>query len=262
MIFDTHAHYDDRAFDSDREKVLESLKEKGISRVVNIGCSLASIDRTLELARRYSFIYGAAGVHPGDTGELTEENFGNIREALQEPKTVAVGEIGLDYHWDTPKRPVQKKWFERQLFLAKEMGMPVVIHSREAAQDTLEMVKSAGGWEFNAVLHCFSYGVELAREYLSMGYYLGIGGVATFSNGRKLKEVVQYMPMEQMLLETDSPYLAPAPFRGKRNSSCYLSYVVRAVAELKGISEEEVERVTFENACRFYGLSPEIKEKG
>ncbi|MCI8466343.1 MAG: TatD family hydrolase [Lachnospiraceae bacterium] len=257
MIFDSHAHYDDRAFDNDREKLLGSLKEQGIGRVVNIGCSLESTKRTMELAERCPFIYGTAGVHPSETGELTEENFGELEKALSHPKAVAVGEIGLDYHWDEPERPVQKKWFERQLFLAREKGMPVVFHSRDAAWDTMEMVKDAGGVELSAVMHCFSYGVELAREYLSMGYYLGIGGVLTFANGRRLKEVVSYMPMEQLLLETDCPYLAPHPFRGKRNSSLNLPYIVRAIAQLKGISEEEVERITWENACRFYRLSPE-----
>ena len=257
MIFDTHAHYDDRAFDGDRDALLGSLGEQGIGRAVNIACSLASIRRTVELTEQYPFLYGAAGVHPTDTGELDEENFEEIRGALAHPKIVALGEIGLDYHWDEPERSIQKKWFERQLFLAKETGMPVVLHSREAAQDTLEMVKSAGGGALSAVMHCFSYGVELAREYLNMGHYLGVGGVITFANGRRLKEVVSYMPMDQLLLETDCPYLAPVPFRGKRNSSLHLPYVVKAIAELKGISEEEVERITWENACRFYRLSSE-----
>ncbi|MCI8505348.1 MAG: TatD family hydrolase [Lachnospiraceae bacterium] len=257
MIFDTHAHYDDIAFDKDRDALLGSLWERGIGRAVNIACNLLSIHRTIELAEQYPLLYGAAGIHPTDTKELDEENFEEVRKALAHPKIVAVGEIGLDYHWDEPARPIQKKWFERQLFLAKETGMPVVLHSREAAQDTLEMVKSAGGGDFSAVMHCFSYGVELAREYLNMGYYLGVGGVITFANGRRLKEVVSYMPLEQLLLETDCPYLAPVPFRGKRNSSLHLPHVIKAIAELKGVSEEEVKRTTWENACRFYRLSPE-----
>ena len=260
MIFDTHAHYDDRAFDGDREELLGSLEGQGIGRVVNIACSLPSIRRTIELAEKYSHLYGAAGVHPTDTGELCEENFDEIRQALAHPKIVALGEIGLDYHWDEPERPIQRKWFERQLDLAGETGMPVVLHSREAAKDTLEMVKSAGGADISAVMHCFSYGVELAREYLDMGHYLGVGGVLTFANGRRLKEVVSYMPMDRLLLETDCPYLAPVPFRVKRNSSLNLPYVVTAIAGLKGISEEEVERITWENACRFYRLSPEKGE--
>ena len=254
MIFDSHAHYDDRAFDEDRGTLLASLPANGISRVVNIGSSLETTRRTVELTEQYDFVYGAAGVHPSDTGELNDENFRQIVEALGRPKIVAVGEIGLDYHWDEPERPVQKKWFERQLMLAKEKRMPVVIHSREAAQDTLEIMRACGAADMSAVIHCFSYGVEMAREYLNMGHYIGVGGVVTFSNGRKLKEVVQYMPLDRMLLETDCPYLAPVPNRGRRNSSLNLPHVVRMVAELKGVSEETVEQATFENACRFYRL--------
>ena len=254
MIFDSHAHYDDKAFDQDRESLLCSLKEKGIGRVVNISSDLESIGRTEALTGQYPFLYGAAGVHPSDTGALTEENFSRIGEAFRNPKMVAVGEIGLDYHWPEPDKAVQKKWFECQLALAAEKRLPVVIHSREAARDTLDMIRAAGGSELSAVIHCFSYGVEMAREYLNMGHYLGIGGVVTFANAKKLKEVVQYMPLSQMLLETDCPYLAPVPYRGKRNDSANLSYVAETVAQLKGISREEAEAVTYENACRFYRL--------
>lgn len=254
MIFDSHAHYDDKAFDQDRESLLCSLKEKGIGRVVNISSDLESIGRTEALTGQYPFLYGAAGVHPSDTEALTEENFSRIGEAFRNPKMVAVGEIGLDYHWPEPDKAVQKKWFERQLALAAEKRLPVVIHSREAARDTLDMIRAAGGSELSAVIHCFSYGVEMAREYLNMGHYLGIGGVVTFANAKKLKEVVQYMPLSQMLLETDCPYLAPVPYRGKRNDSANLSYVAETVAQLKGISREEAEAATYENACRFYRL--------
>ena len=254
MIFDSHAHYDDEAFDGDRESLLASFPEAGIGRVVNIGSSLETTGKTLALTKQYPFLYGAAGVHPSETGELTEENFPRIKEALEEPKMIAVGEIGLDYHWEEPDRETQKKWFLRQLALAQEMEKPVVIHSRDAAKDTLDLMREAGGPSLRAVIHCFSYGPEMAREFLNMGYFLGIGGVVTFSNAKKLKEVVRLMPMERMLLETDCPYLSPAPNRGKRNSSLNLPYVARAIGELKGIPEEEVERVTFENACRFYRI--------
>lgn len=254
MIFDSHAHYDDGAFDSDRETLLGSLRDSGIGLVVNIGASLATTRKTVALAEAYPFIYGAAGVHPSDTGELTEENFSCIEEALNHPKILAVGEIGLDYHWDEPERLVQKKWFERQLLLGRGKNMPVVIHSREAAQDTLDMMKGCGAKDMSAVIHCFSYGVEMAREYLNMGHYLGVGGVVTFANGKKLKEVVQYMPLSQMLLETDCPYLSPVPNRGRRNDSRNLHDVVKAVAALKGVSEEKVEEITWENACRFYRI--------
>ena len=167
---------------------------------------------------------------------------------------MAVGEIGLDYYWDEPERDIQKHWFVRQLDLAREVGLPVVIHSRDAAKDTLDIMKEQKAGDMGGVIHCFSYGVELAREYLNMGFYLGIGGVVTFKNAKKLKEVVEYMPMERMVLETDCPYLAPEPFRGKRNSSLYLPYVVKAVSEIKGISQEEVMAKTCDNARKMYRI--------
>lgn len=255
MIFDTHAHYDDEKFDADREALLSSMEEQGIGRIINVSANLAEIEATLELVRKYPFIYGAVGVHPDDTRELNEDNFDQIRRAAAQDKIVAIGEIGLDYYWDSSERDVQKHWFLRQLELARELAIPVIIHSREAAQDTLDLIREAGGPEFSMVMHCYSYSKELAKIYLDMGYYLGIGGVVTFKNSRKLKEVVEYMPMEQMLLETDSPYLAPVPFRGKRNSSEKLHLVVDEIARLKGISPEDVERITWENACRFYRMN-------
>ena len=255
MIFDSHAHYDDDAFEQDREALLASLVSHGVGRVVNVGSNLATTRTTVELTRNYPFVYGAAGVHPSDTGELNEENFGEIERAAGEDKMVAIGEIGLDYHWEEPERSLQKKWFERQLDLAGRLSKPVIIHSREAAKDTLDMIKAMGGPDFSMVIHCFSYGVDMAREYLSMGYYLGVGGVLTFKNGKKLKEVVSYMPMDRILLETDCPYLAPAPHRGERNSSLFLPGVVEAIAQIKGIEPEEVEQITWENANRFYRIA-------
>ncbi|MDO5410651.1 MAG: TatD family hydrolase [Lachnospiraceae bacterium] len=252
MIFDTHAHYDDEAFDTDREELLASIQEQGVGRIVNVSANLSEIERTLELTRRYPFIYGAAGVHPDDTSELNEENFSQIRDAALQDKMLAIGEIGLDYYWDKTERKIQQKWFLRQLELAGELDKPVIIHSREAAQDTLDLIKSAGGADFSMVMHCFSYGKEMAREYLNMGYYLGIGGVVTFKNAKKLKEVVSYMPLDRILLETDAPYLTPVPFRGKRNSSEKIRYVAEEVARLKEISEAEVLKAAWENACRFY----------
>lgn len=256
MIFDTHAHYDDRAFDGDREALIESLPANGITRVVNVGSDKRETEQSFALASRYDFFYGAAGIHPSETMELETgaASMDWLRDYASRPKMVAVGEIGLDYHWDEPGRAVQKKWFEAQLVLARELDRPVIIHSRDAAQDTMEMIRAGGGADLSLVMHCFSYSVEMAREYLNMGHYLGIGGVVTFKNSRKLKEVVAYMPLSQMLLETDCPYLAPTPHRGKRNSSLYLPLVVSAVAEIKGISEEEVMAVTYENAGRFYRL--------
>ena len=196
MIFDTHTHYDDEAFDSDREELLKSLCDQDIEAVVNISASISSVKSTLRLIEKYPFIYGAVGVHPNETGELTEELLEWLKNMTSHERVVAVGEIGLDYYWDEPDHETQKHWFVRQLDLAKETGLPVVIHSRDAAQDTLDIIKAEHGGKTGGVIHCFSYGKELAREYLNMGFYLGIGGVLTFKNAKKLKEVVDYMPME------------------------------------------------------------------
>lgn len=254
MIFDTHAHYDDEAFDSDRDQLLDSLKAAGILAVTNIGARLASCRTTLKLVERYPWMYGAVGVHPSDTMELDEEGIRWLGEAAARERIVAIGEIGLDYHWEEPDREVQKKWFVRQLDLARERKLPVVIHSREAAGDTLDIMKGERAGDLGGVIHCFSYTKEVAREYLNMGYYLGIGGVVTFNNARKLKEVVEYMPLESIVLETDCPYLAPVPNRGKRNSSLNLPRVVEMIAALKGVSKEQVEAATWENARKMYRI--------
>ncbi len=252
-IFDTHAHYDDEAFDVDRETLLGSMQEAGVAAIVNAAASLRSTETTGALTERYPHIYGTAGVHPDEVGELNEETFAWLKKAAQKDKIVAIGEIGLDYYWDKEQHDAQKYWFIRQLELARELGLPVVVHSREAAQDTLDIVREYAS-DLICDIHCFSYGVEMAREYLNMGHYLGVGGVVTFKNGRKLKEVVEYMPLDRLLLETDCPYLAPVPYRGKRNCSLYLPHVVEAIAQIKGISEEKVIEVTYENAKRFYRL--------
>lgn len=253
-IFDTHAHYDDEAFDMDREELIESLRENGIGCVVNVGASLSSCKTTMELAEKYPFFYAAVGIHPNETAELTQKDMEWLKNVSAGEKVVAIGEIGLDYYWDEPDRELQKKWFSEQLAVAKETGLPAVIHSRDAAKDTLDIMKAEHKGTTGGVIHCFSYGVEMAREYLNMGYFLGIGGVLTFKNAKKLKEVVEYAPMSQLVLETDCPYLAPVPNRGTRNSSLNLPYVVEAVAELRSMEPEEVIRITAENARRLYRL--------
>ncbi len=254
MIFDTHAHYDDEDFDGDREALFDDMRSKGVEYIVNIGASISSTKATLMLADRYPFIYGAAGVHPSETKELTLKDLEWLKKAAGHKKVVAIGEIGLDYYWPEPDRETQKKWFVRQLKLAEETGLPVVIHSRDAAKDTLDILKTWDAHKTKGVIHCFSYTWELAKEYLSMGYYFGIGGVLTFKNAKKLVEAVEYIPMEKILLETDCPYLAPEPFRGKRNRSDYIYYVADKLAELKNISREEVLRITGDNARDFYGI--------
>ena len=253
MIFDTHAHYDDGQFDTDREELLGAMEEGGVGTIVDAGSTLESWDKILELTERYPFIYGAIGIHPDEAGTLDEAGMERMAELLDRDKIVAVGEIGLDYYWDKENHDVQKHWFIRQLDMAREKQMPVIIHSREAAADTMDIMKQhASGMK--AVIHCYSYSAEMAKEYVKMGYYIGVGGVVTFKNAKKLKQVVQEIPLERILLETDCPYLAPVPFRGKRNSSLNLPYVAEAIAELKGTTAEEVIQRTEKNGIELYGL--------
>ena len=254
MIFESHAHYDDDAFAEDREQLLASLPENGIGTVINVGASIGSCKTTIELIQKYPFMYAAVGVHPSETAELNEENFAWLKQLCSGEKIVAVGEIGLDYHWKEPEPAIQKEWFVRQLNLAEEVNLPVIIHSREAAKDTLDIMKASHAQAMGGVVHCYSYTKELAREYLDMDYYFGIGGVITFQNAKKLKEAVTYIPLDKILLETDSPYLAPEPNRGKRNSSLNIPYIAQEIAQLKGVSYEEVVRVTEENAKRLFRL--------
>ncbi|MBO6196970.1 MAG: TatD family hydrolase [Butyrivibrio sp.] len=254
MIFDTHAHYDDERFDEDRDALLRSMKEAGIGNIVNIGANMASSQRSLDLAAEYDFMYAAVGVHPSDCAELDDEKIEKLKEMSSFPKCVAIGEIGLDYYWPEPEHDLQKKWFKRQIALAREVELPIIVHSRDAAADTVDILKSENAGELGGVVHCFSYSKEVAEECVKMGFYIGIGGVLTFKNGRKMKEVAEAIPMERIILETDCPYLAPEPFRGKRNSSLYLPYVVSAMAQIKGISEEEVISITEANAREMYRL--------
>jgi len=253
-IFDTHAHYDDEAFDNDREEILQQLPAQGIEKIVNVGASLSSCKTTMDLMEKYGYIYGALGVHPNETGELNEENFQWLRQQCEHDKCVAVGEIGLDYYWDEPERMIQKKWFAKQLQLAKDVSLPVIIHSRDAAKDTIDIMKAEKASEIGGVVHCFAYTKETAKIFLDMGFYIGIGGVLTFKNAKKLKDAVEYIPLEQIVLETDCPYLAPEPNRGKRNSSLYLPYVISALASIKEISEEDARLALWKNAHKLYRL--------
>lgn len=252
MIYETHAHYDDRDYDEDRQEVLEAVCAAGVGRIVNVAASMRSCITTLELSRQYADIYAAVGVHPSETGELTDEDMILLESYCKMDKVLAVGEIGLDYYWDEPERDVQKKWFIRQLELARKVKLPVIIHSRDAAADTLDIMKNQHAEDIGGVIHCFSYETEMAREYLNMGYYLGVGGVVTFKNGRKLKEVVEYAPIDRIVLETDSPYLSPVPYRGKRNSSANIPLIIEEIAALKGMTAEAVEEITWQNALRLY----------
>ena len=250
-IFETHAHYDDEAFDTDRDGLLCSMEKNGIGRIVNVCASAGEFDRTIALTEKYPFVYGAVGVHPDDADKMTSETLQEIRSLAKREKILAIGEIGLDYYWhkEESEHQIQKEMFRAQMDIAREQKLPFMIHSREAAKDTLDIVKEyMQDGMYGGIIHCFSYGKEMAEEYLNMGLYLGIGGVVTFKNAKKLKEVVKYAPIEQLVLETDSPYLSPEPNRGKRNSSLNLPYVAQAIAELQGIAVEEVIRITGENA--------------
>jgi TatD DNase family protein len=254
MIFETHAHYDDEAFNDDRDELLLSMKQNGIGYIVNVGASLESTRQSIELARKYPFVYAAAGVHPNETGELNEENFKWLEAQCMDEKVVAVGEIGLDYYWDEPDHDTQKKWFIRQLELAGRIKKPVIIHSREAAKETYDIIAGQKTTDIGGIIHCYSYSPEMALDYVGMGFYIGIGGVVTFKNGRKMKEVVEALPMDKIVMETDSPYLSPEPNRGKRNSSLNLVYVAQKIAEIKNLTYEEVVEITTINALKAYRL--------
>ena len=253
MIFDTHAHYDDAQFDADRDELLMSMKENGVGTIVNVSATYASCEKVIALAKKYPFMYAATGIHPDEVGSLNEETFSQLKIWCQEEKVVAVGEIGLDYYWDKESHEEQKKWFIRQLHLARELNLPVNIHSRDASEDTFQIMKEYGkGLE--GIIHCFSGSKELALEYVKLGFHIGVGGVVTFKNGKKLKQVVEAIPLTSIVLETDCPYLAPEPYRGKRNNSSYIRYVAEEIARLKGVTFEEVVRQTEENAKKIYRI--------
>ena len=253
-IFETHAHYEDVKFDSDREELLASLPKQNIEYVINVGSNLETTNKSIELAKQYDYIYAAIGVHPSDVEELDESSYDVLEKAAKFEKTVAIGEIGLDYYWD--KEPAvqakQREWFKRQMLLAKQHNLPVIIHSRDAAEDTMRVMKEVKAEEIPGVIHCYSYSVEMAKEFVKMGYYIGIGGVLTFKNAKKLKEVAAEIPLERILLETDCPYMAPEPHRGERNSSLYLPYVVEKLAEIRNISKEEIISTTNQNARKLF----------
>ncbi|MBO4697109.1 MAG: TatD family hydrolase [Lachnospiraceae bacterium] len=268
MIFDTHAHYDDDWFDEDREEVLRGLFEKGVNPIVNVGASMEGSRASVALSERYPFVYAAVGVHPDHAPAMTEADIEELKQLAQGGRVVAIGEIGFDYgHEDElteqerdRQRAAQKYWFERQLALAEELSLPVIIHSRGADGDTLSVMRAwAAGKKDRpgfrgGIIHCFSGSPEIAEEYQGLGFHVGVGGVLTFKNARRLPDVVASAPLSQIVLETDAPYLAPVPHRGERNDSSYLPLVVSKIAEIKGISEEEVIRVTEENAKKLFGM--------
>lgn len=252
MIFDSHAHYDDEQFEEDRDELLLGMREAGIGGIINVGASLDGVKASQMLAEQYEDVYAAVGIHPDHVGALNEETLAWMESLCRKPKTVAVGEIGLDYYWDKEPHEVQKKWFLEQLELAKRTGLPVNIHSRDAAQETFEIMKSAHAGTTGGVIHCFSSSAQMALAYVKLGYYIGIGGVVTFKNARVMKEVAAAVPLDHIVIETDCPYLAPTPYRGKRNSSRYLPLVIAEIARIKEVVPEEVEQATYENVLRLF----------
>ena len=253
MIFDTHAHYDSNGFNADREEVLSSLPVAGVGLVLNPGCDVESSRMAVELAEKFPHVYAAVGIHPGDCDGCTDADIDAIRALAAHEKVAAIGEIGLDYYWkDNAPREFQMEIFRCQLALAEDLGLPVIVHDREAHGDTLAVVK-----EFptvRGVFHCFSGSPEMAEELVKMGWYLGFDGPITYKNARRSPEVVAVTPLDRIVVETDAPYLTPEPFRGKRNDSTKLCYVVEKLAEWKGITPEEMESITMQNGLRLFGL--------
>ena len=250
MYFESHAHYDDEQFQQDRQALLQCLPQCGIDFVINSGSDLKSSYIGKELSEQYDYIYFAAGVHPHELYDISEDTLEQIRHLAQHKKCVAIGEIGLDYYYDTFPREIQKYWFEKQLLLSKSLHIPVIIHSREASQDCFDIIKKSGVEK--GVIHCYSGSLEMAEEYVKMGFLIGIGGVLTFPNAKKLVEVAKKISLEHILIETDSPYLSPVPHRGKRNDSRNLEFIVKKLAEIKGVSPTDVANVTLENGKKLF----------
>lgn len=252
-IFETHAHYDDEAFEPDRDGLLSSLQGNGIGTVVNVCASVGELGRTITLTEKYPFVYGAVGVHPDDADKMTEQTLNEIRELSRREKILAIGEIGLDYYWpENPDRDLQKKCFRDHMALAQELGLPVIVHDREAHQDAMAIVREFP--QVRGVFHCYSGAVEDAKMLVRLGWSLSFTGVITFKNARKAPEVIAALPEDRIMIETDSPYLAPVPNRGKRNDSRNLIYIRDRIAEIRGTTPEHVEEFTTRNALRFFGL--------
>lgn len=251
MYFESHAHYDDKRFDKDREKLLKQLlPESGVETVINIGADMNSSYKSVKLAEKYPYFYAAVGVHPHDAASMSDQDLETLHALSNHRKVVAIGEIGLDFYYDNSPRNLQRFWFQKQLSLAKETNLPVVIHSREAAQECFNMIKSSG--VRRGVIHCYSGSAQMALDYIKMGFYIGIGGTLTYQNAKKTVEVVEAIPLEKILLETDSPYLSPVPKRGERNDSRNLVYVAEKIADIKKISHSQVTDITKENANNLF----------
>ncbi|MBC7087836.1 MAG: TatD family hydrolase [Tissierellales bacterium] len=255
MFIDSHAHLDDERFDLDRQNVIKDLKSNQVDLVINIGADIESSISTVKLAEDYENIYASVGVHPHSVSELIGVGLNEIENLAKRKKVVAIGEIGLDYYYENSPKDIQKEYFIEQIRLAKKLDLPIVIHSREAVKDTLDIIKSEKSSNLRGVMHCFSSSVEIAKEYIKLGFYIAIGGVVTFKNARVTKEVAQFIPLENLLIETDCPYLAPEPFRGKRNEPKYIKYTAEEIAKIKEIDLEEIAYSTSANAKKLFGIA-------
>lgn len=252
MFFDSHAHLDDDRFSPDREKVINSLKKNGVDFYINVGADMLSSEKSIKLAEEYDFIYASVGVHPHDAASLAEEDMARLKKMLTHKKVVALGEIGLDYFYDNSPRDIQKKWFIRQLQIAKETDMPVIIHCRDAVGECMDIIRKSE--HKKGVMHCFSGSAETAEELANMGWYVSFSGSVTFKNVEKLRRAASAVPLDRLMIETDSPYLSPEPVRGTRNTPQNVRYVAEKIAEIKQISVEEVAKITFENAKKFFNI--------
>ncbi len=254
MLFDSHAHYNDSKFDEDRFLILDRMQEAGIGYIMNAADSMESIEKILKISEKYSFVYASVGVHPENCADLCEHDMDILEKYTCHEKVRAIGEIGLDYYWDTCPKHLQKQWFTRQIELAKKVKLPIIIHDRDAHADTMDIVRATNARDTGGVFHCYSGSVEMAREILSQSLYIAFGGTLTFKNAKKVKEVAHYVPLSQILIETDSPYLAPEPHRGKRNSSLFIIHVAEELAKIKGVSLDEVIRATTNNAKNLFKI--------
>lgn len=253
MIFDSHSHYYDDAYNDDRDEVLSSLAGKGVSKAMLVSAEWDSLEKVVNLCHKYSFLYPILGIHPSNSLELTKERKPLFEQLIANEKPYAIGEIGLDYYWPEPEHDVQKEIFKYQLELANKFELPVSIHSRDAKQETFDILKEANVKK-GGVIHCYSGSAPMALDYIEMGYCIGVGGVVTFKNSVTLKEVVKAIPLSSILLETDCPYLAPVPFRGKRNESSYLTYVANEIASIKGVSVDEVVQKSYDNTVKLFSI--------
>ncbi|ACL74556.1 TatD family hydrolase [Ruminiclostridium cellulolyticum] len=254
MIFDTHAHYDDEKFDEDRDGLLQELYSNGIGYIVNASADINSLDASIELSGKYDFVYAALGIHPHYADQINDEVIERIKKLCKNSKVVAIGEIGLDYYYDNSPRDIQKHWFERQIELAKELELPIIIHDRDAHEDTLNIIKKTNAQQVGGIFHCFTGSREMALDVLKHNLYIAVGGAVTFKNSRRIKEVVEAVPLDRLVIETDCPYLTPEPYRGKRNNSGYLIHIIEKIAEIKGVSSEEIEEATLINAKKVFKL--------